>query len=508
MATRSVPKMYRSEPSQRRPARRSTPARTRPAIDWGAKAAMLQRTLKERTANAPDIDHLRGKLPMSNAPLLSDVLDPSRNSFGVMRFLLAAAVLVSHAFYLYFGRVSSEPLFGVTGYTLGQHAVQVFFFLSGVLVTQSLAQSSSVRDYAIARALRIFPALAVCVLVTAYALGPWLSSLGGEAYLKDTSVLAYIAQTISLSTGSATLPGLFESNTVPGVVNTSLWTLKYEVLCYAVLGLIGAAAFLSGRVAAVVAAVSAVWFAAMLTLRPELVPGAELPAVLTYFSLFFGAGVVAYLLRDHIRLHGAIVVALGAFAAYALKSDFAEIAMAMFLGYGVLWLATFRFGGWRGFANTSDYSYGVYIYSMPVTQALIALRPELNLVSLIAASFGLTLVLAFLSWELIEKPALRLRHRLKRSPREESSSETAAVLATRAPRQTTADISRRPLPTRAAVPTDVSENLAAEAPVLPAVSGDRLRFATRKTATTPRLTEAERAELVERLKARSLAAAH
>lgn len=510
MATRSVPKMYTKAPLSRRPVRQVSTDAKAPSIDWRQKAENLGRTLKSHTQGAPDLESVRRRFPTVDAPKLADILTADQNSFGVIRFLLAAAVLVSHAFYLYFGRVSSEPLYGVTGYTLGQHAVQVFFFLSGVLVAQSLAQSSSLRDYLTARLLRIFPALIVCVLVTAYGLGPWLSTLDREAYLGDPGVITYVLKTVSLSTGSATLPGLYEANTVPGAVNTSLWTLKYEVLCYALLAGIGAVALMSGRVAAVVGLVAALWFALMVTWRPELVPGATIVTVLGYFSLFFGAGAVAYLLRDQIRLHGAIVLALGAFAAYALKTTFAEIGMALFLGYGALWLGTVRFGRWRAFANTSDYSYGVYIYSMPVTQTLLLLQPDVNLGSLILATFGLTLIAAFLSWELIERPALALRHKLKRrtivvraesKPQSDTSSfHTEAGQPGRLPRARK-DI-EAPTETVATGEADTPTE-----PAQPAVSGDRLRLAVRKSVTPARLTDAERAELLARLKTRGIAAA-
>lgn len=510
MATRSVPKMYTKAPLSRRQVRQVRTDAEAPSVAWRQTAEGIGRAIKSQAQAAPDLDTVRSRMPAVDAPKLGDILTAEQNSFGVLRFLLAAAVLVSHAFYLYFGRVSSEPLYSVTGYTLGQHAVQVFFFLSGVLVAQSLAQSASLRDYLTARVLRIFPALIVCVLVTAYGLGPWLSTLGREAYLGDPGVISYVLKTMSLSTGSATLPGLYEANTVPGAVNTSLWTLKYEVICYALLAGIGAVAFLSGRTVAVVGATALAWFALMLTWRPELVPGATIVTVLGYFSLFFGAGAVAYLLRDQIRLHGAIVIALGAFAAYALKTTFAEIAMALFLGYGALWLGTFRFGGWRAFANTSDYSYGVYIYSMPVTQTLLVLQPDINLASLILAAFALTIVAAFLSWELIERPALALRHKFKRvTPEGRAQSELQAAPSAV---QAEAGIPGRLPRARKDIQTSTGTALPAETdtptePTQPAVSGDRLRLAVRKPVTAARLSDTEREALLNRLKARGLAAA-
>ena len=475
MGTRSLPQMYRGRIER---IDEATAARVEMTHD--------ERPVGEQVRRAADralsrFEQHKAAVPKLDAPTLDDILDPKSNSFGVMRFLMAFSVLVSHTFFLYYGLVSVEPLYGVTGYTLGQHGVQLFFFLSGVLVAQSLAKSRSLRDYAIARALRIFPALIVCVLLTALVIGAWLTTLDPASYYRDTGLITYIAKTISLSTGSATLPGLYEANTVPGVVNTPLWTLKYEVICYAILAGIGFAAIASGRPGIVVGAALSLWFAAMLTLRPDLQPGYGFGKVVLYFTLFFGAGVAAYFLRKAIKLSAVILAPLGVFAYLMIGTTFAEIAFALFLGYGMLWLATFEFGRWRAFANSTDMSYGVYIYHMPITQALLLLVPGINLVSLIMAATGLTMLAAFLSWELIERPALDLRHRFRTA--KQPAEEVPAVEAQQTGAVTDAD--------------SYWEH------VEPPVPGNRLRFAAR-TPATGLLTAEEKALLRDRIRNKTL----
>jgi peptidoglycan/LPS O-acetylase OafA/YrhL len=206
---------------------------------------------------------------MQRAPRLGDVLHQEHNSLGLMRLAMATAVLVSHCFYLASGTALAEPLIGWTGYTLGQHGVQVFFIMSGVLVMQSLMMSGSVRDYAIARALRIFPALAVCILITALIVGPALTRLPLATYLNSPETPGYIVKTIMLVTGMAPLPGLFADNPVPGLVNSSLWTLKYEVICYILLAAFSAIALASGRHRAVFIAALAVAVPLIFYKRPE-----------------------------------------------------------------------------------------------------------------------------------------------------------------------------------------------------------------------------------------------
>jgi peptidoglycan/LPS O-acetylase OafA/YrhL len=93
--------------------------------------------------------------------------------FNLIRLCAAVSVLISHAFDLV-GRPELEPFrmwsHGQT--SLGGTATYIFFFISGLLVTQSLLRSRSIASYARNRGLRIFPALVVVVILAAAVLGP------------------------------------------------------------------------------------------------------------------------------------------------------------------------------------------------------------------------------------------------------------------------------------------------------------------------------------------------
>ncbi|MFX5730472.1 acyltransferase family protein, partial [Acinetobacter baumannii] len=79
------------------------------------------------------------------------------------------AVVVSHAFSVATGAAGDEPLARLTGYTLGEHAVNGFFAVSGFLVTMS-CDRRGIRDYALARTLRILPGLVAATLVVSLGL--------------------------------------------------------------------------------------------------------------------------------------------------------------------------------------------------------------------------------------------------------------------------------------------------------------------------------------------------
>ncbi len=353
----------------------------------------------------------------TRAPRLADRLDPKQNSFSVLRLMMALAVLISHTIFLASGSFLAEPLVASTGYSLGQYGVQGFFILSGILVTQSLFARQSLWDYGRARAMRIFPALAVCVAVTVLAVGPALSLMGANHYFSSPGVIEYVAKTLSLSTGSAQLPGLFVLNPASGVVNQSLWTLKYEAACYVLLGGLATVVWRapSRRLATILA--TGAWLALLAVARPTLTQEAGFLGVLSYFALFFGTGVAAFLGRKWLRLTWQPVVVLCCVFVFALGTEYAEIASALFVGYTLLWLSTLSFGPLRAFANANDYSYGTYIYGFPVAQAILAVWPTINLFSLLVTTAGLTLLLAFMSWTVIERPALRLVQRWRTAKR-------------------------------------------------------------------------------------------
>ena len=340
---------------------------------------------------------------------LADILAPERNSFGLIRLAAAISVLITHSFEFLSGTVESDPVFAWTGHALGDHGVQVFFFLSGILIAQSFEKSRSLLEFVTARALRIGPALAVCILLTAFVLGPLVSTLPLRDYLQDPRLARYIVSTSMLVTGSAPLPGVFDHLPLAGNVNLSLWTLKYEVACYIGLAALGFAGFFDRRVR--FAAVGLLSFAiAALFIAPFKPADAYTVAEnLRHFGLYFALGTLAYLVRERLALTWLAVLPLAAAAIGLHKTHFGELAAALLLGYLTLLLAARTWGRLGAFTREHDYSYGVYIYAAPVQHTLQYWMPGLDALVLSLWALAATLPLAYLSWTLIEKPALGMR---------------------------------------------------------------------------------------------------
>ncbi len=345
-------------------------------------------------------------------PVLADIMRPQDNNFALVRLMMALAVLVSHSWWLATGHPGAEPLHNWTHHSLGEHAVQVFFFLSGVVVAQSLLKSQSVLDFICARTLRIFPALIVCVLVTALLLGPAVTASGLKGYFTDTGLIAYIVKTVSLSTGSAPLSGVFEGNPVPRLVNLSLWTLKYEVLCYALLAAFGALYLAWPRLRTVLTFGLGLIVALIFLGDPK--PPSSYTALdnMRYFIVFFGMGTLAYLVRDRLVLSWPLLLPLFLGFVLAIGTRFAELASALLLGYGTLLLASLNLPRLRWFTNDQDYSYAVYILHCPIQQALIQFRPGIDPVELTLITIAIVIPLSIISWTQIERPAMATRKSL------------------------------------------------------------------------------------------------
>ena len=125
---------------------------------------------------------------------LADALTGPRSAnLDALRLVLAAAVIVSHAWPLALGPGTPEPLASATGHALGGWAVLLFFFLSGLLVSGS-AERRSLRAFWVARARRILPGLGAALFLTlALALASGATPGAAEAVLWFARALTLVS---------------------------------------------------------------------------------------------------------------------------------------------------------------------------------------------------------------------------------------------------------------------------------------------------------------------------
>lgn len=347
-------------------------------------------------------------------------LDPHHNNLNAVRLVLASAVIWSHSWWRITGQMGADDLSRWIGAPLASYAVDGFFFLSGFLVYRSLETRGSVVDFARARLARLWPGLAVAVLLIAL-IGWGIAGLPLPEYLTGHT-RQFILGNLSLTRAGFYLTGVM-CGAEPCNVNGSLWTITWEVRCYALLALLALVGLASRqwmtRLVLPASAVGAlVLHVPQVTdlLRDVAGEGALYNLMLVdRLWTMFALGIAASIWRDRIRLSW--VVAIGLFVTMRL-SQMADVEVhlsSLFTGYAVL-CAGFMGTGERPFsARWHDFSYGMYIYAFPVMMALAATFDFRNHAALAAANFAATLPLAALSWFLVEKPVLdRVRAARKR----------------------------------------------------------------------------------------------
>ncbi len=341
-----------------------------------------------------------------------DDLRHDGNIFTALRWLLASSVMVSHAWDLTQYRTGLDPTVAVLTVPVSWLAVSLFFSLSGFLVTGSLVKRG-VRDFVLARALRLLPGLWVMLIVVVVGLWAIFGTTSLGAYLSDPLTIRYLLRNALTLPGEYQLPGMFRDVPVPGV-NGSLWTIPQEVRCYIALGVLGAVAVLRARRLLTLA--FAVATVVHLAVPIEAIPALAEPRRL---ALSFFLGVVAYQWRDRLRLSWPLALAGTAAALAVAQAVPASLPamVAMQLGFAYLTLVV-AFAVppalKRASARLPDYSYGIYIYAFPLQQLAIALGWATTPLANLAVGLALTLPMAALSWHLIESPALALKPRLTR----------------------------------------------------------------------------------------------
>ena len=353
---------------------------------------------------------------MSKSNLLIDYADPGKNSYGIIRLLAALAVIFSHAWIITGGVTVKEPLEVLTGYTLGAHAVHVFFILSGLMVTASFERSRNIYAFIWARILRIYPAMMVVVIGFMIIGGLFYTSAAQSDYWSFGNIGSYVLRNILLLGGGATLLGIFENTPLANGINSPLWTLKFEVVCYIslviTLGLAHKFFPPEQRQKIILIIIGMILItAALLHVTPPPYHDSNHLDHLIRMAFAFYLGSLAWTIRARFVLSAWIVLVLSVlvvlFTHFALPLR--EQIQIIFLAYGVLWLGHFSTGKLQSFIDKQDYSYGVYIIGYPVQQTLMFYYGSMTPMQNFLIAVPITLVLAALSWNLVERPAMKFK---------------------------------------------------------------------------------------------------
>jgi len=348
-----------------------------------------------------------------------------RNNFDAIRLAMAFLVLFSHCFALHFGSEAMEPFSLLTNgyYNSGNVGVWAFFIISGFLVARSFDMSPGVGRFALRRVRRILPGYLVATSLCAFAVTPLFTPPGFTISLGE--VAATLAGNLLLS-NHFPVPDLFRDNPVTAI-NGSLWSIRFEALCYVGLALLTLTFRHALRPALLVAYAGVVilWCWADLTGRkpggsPALIAAIGWPYLWMMVLPNFLAGMIAYHWRAALPRSTPLLV--GMVGACLLIFHLGErgtwgIVGAHMLGpptlaYGLFWLAYHPHLDLRHAARHGDFSYGVYLYAFVIQQMLVA-RTTLPFPVFVIASALLSLAAGIASWWLVERPCLGRRRRAR-----------------------------------------------------------------------------------------------
>jgi peptidoglycan/LPS O-acetylase OafA/YrhL len=284
----------------------------------------------------------------------------------------------------------------------------MFFALSGFLVAASLERCRTLLKFLSLRAIRIFPALMVEVIISAFLLGPLVTGVSLSEYFTDPLFFHYLWNLVGHP--QFFLPGVFLDNPVPRVVNGQLWTVPFELLCYISLAGLTVLGIKRYPIIAPTGSIGLLgaWIGLKVVMHGELaaMPGRVSGAIL--ISCFL-AGIAVYFYRMRIAWRpvwgtAALVASLG-----LLWSAYGEYVAVFPIAYLTVFIGVANPRKIL-FLKNADYSYGIFIYGFVIQQAVAFWLPGsrewyLNVLISVPAA----LCLAALSWHFVEKPASELR---------------------------------------------------------------------------------------------------
>jgi peptidoglycan/LPS O-acetylase OafA/YrhL len=340
-----------------------------------------------------------------------EILDRQRGiapAFDFLRLFLAVVILFFHARWLCQG--DAVPPISPYINPLLIMVLPMFFALGGFLVMGSADRVKFTSTFVAFRALRILPALCVEVLLSAFFLGSIFTTLPLSRYFTDWQFFRYFANMLGFITFQ--LPGVFENNPVPDIVNLNLWMLPLEIYSYAIIaGLMWSKILLRLDILTYVIVIVGIFCAILngftfFAVAPRALRG----YTLTYY---FFVGMLFYHWRHRIPRNWGLFAISSLLAYLFMFSPHAVYLAAPFITYSTIFMGMMPMPKLK-IISKGDYSYGMYLYGFPILQALVSSVPALHghVLTTFLAGISVTFLFAVCSWHLIEKPALAQKNKL------------------------------------------------------------------------------------------------
>ncbi|TNF65596.1 MAG: acyltransferase [Gammaproteobacteria bacterium] len=342
------------------------------------------------------------------------------NNFDFLRFIAALLVIMTHAVVLTGTGIHPLKIFSGNQLRVGDLAVDVFFTISGFLITASFLRSQNIKRYLYARILRIMPALFFMLITAAFIVGPIITTLSYKEYMSSSETYTFVCS-VFLYTLQYHLPGVIFSDTsltYPTTVSVSVWSLPYEFTFYLLIPVFSYFKLLKKEILLFLFVFVILCYSFEQTIIPDarslvLFPNINLSLFLRVSSMFL-SGMLFYYYKDVIiyRLEYFLISIL-----LLIVSCYLGIGLRLLLPicgtYCIFYIAySPKLKFLNHFGKYGDFSYGMYIYGAFIQQVVIwFFGGNMNYILNIIISMPLAIVCGILSWHLVEKKFLALKKR-------------------------------------------------------------------------------------------------
>jgi peptidoglycan/LPS O-acetylase OafA/YrhL len=302
-----------------------------------------------------------------------------------------------------------EKLTGTLG--TGTFVLDIFFVISGYLITQSLLSKNNAVDFFRARCKRIFPALFASLILSVFVVGFLATQLSANEYFKNADTWKYFVSG-SVFKLRFTLPQVFtEPYFHSNSVNGSIWTLAYEWVMYFTIFLFGIVGVLKSNLKYFLLHSALIVIMIFLDQNPQLTTvklfGIESTRMVNLY-VFFMMGSLLFIFKDKVEVKGYYVALLFIVWVVSWHTHFSSVIAFFFIPLFTIWIAFLPIPFLQKLTSSGDYSYGIYVYSFPIQQLIIYYSSaQLGIFQMIIWSFVCTIPISILSYHFIELPILK-----------------------------------------------------------------------------------------------------
>lgn len=315
--------------------------------------------------------------------------------------------------------------------------VPLFFMVSGFLITDSYLNSSSLKEYFIKRGLRIYPALALNILVLELVLyyANIANTLDISFYQYLLYLLSYILTAVmGIGTTISGIDGVLLNEYYSGgfysiYPSGVLWTLSVELSFYFLLPFV--LIFKKDYVKTIILILLSL-LSIYITFSIDYTDSDNFSKLIKLLSIsifpyiwIFAIGIIFRIFWSNIKKY-LINYGIYYFTLYIIYSIFityfegtigkyrSELYISTIIGTILLSFAMFSMAfsyTQIKFNRKMDLSYSTYLYHMLIIQTLIGFGIT-GSAYLYLVVLGTTFAIAYLSWTYVEKPMLRLKPKI------------------------------------------------------------------------------------------------